>query len=249
MHRSDRMLADLTRHNRLPEDSAVPSMDSLLNEVKALCTIIAKHNVQNWVRIRLLHRHVLIPDGHIMLGRRRPERFGYWTRPTPVHEIDKRKLFPHIISVNKNAGDHEGDIFLCPSEFRIDGEDLSLNFKRVTHEFLAEFTNYVCMKSLENTFGLQALQGENCRMIEFSFDTASILLDEKVIKIELRNSMKQFSLLETSWVVTVEDGLVDQTNETRCVIVGGKHVEWTNSKAKDPSEALSILRDEGFLNL
>jgi hypothetical protein len=48
-------------------------------------------------------------------------------------------------------------------------------------------------------------------MIEFSFDTSSLLLIEVVVR-------GQFEFREIGWTVT-KDGVVDKDRETRCVII------------------------------
>jgi hypothetical protein len=98
--------------------------------------------------------------------------------------------------------------------------------------------------------GLEAVQGEVGNMIEFSFDISNLLLKEEEVKAEVREVMRGQSMLrETGWTVTVKDGAVDQTGETRCVTYPPPtgHIKVISSQAKGVWDAVKILRDEGVL--
>jgi hypothetical protein len=85
-------------------------------------------------------------------------------------------------------------------------------------------------------------------MIEFSFDVGSLLLQEDKVAAEVRDGRRGHVILrETGWSVTVKDGLVDKTGETRCVMYTTGYLKVTDSKAKGVSDAVKILRDEGVL--
>jgi hypothetical protein len=238
------MLADFLliqgSHNRFPPDTAFPQIDVLSDGFKALCAIIAKYNVQSYFRLRLLHRHMTIPEGQILLGTSTTEPHGYWTRPTRICDIDLQKIHPHIISVNTascTTEDEKRNALLFPSEFR-EGPAVSVGY--INSNFFTEFTDCLWMKGLENTLGLEAIQGQAGKMIEFSFDTGSLLLKEAEVR-------GQFDSRQTGWTVTVKDGAVDKDGENRCVIAQGSHHPVTEIKVKGMLDALKILRDEGVL--
>jgi hypothetical protein len=85
-------------------------------------------------------------------------------------------------------------------------------------------------------------------MIEFSFDISSLLLKEEEVKAEVREEGRgHFKLQETGWTITVKDGTVYKTGETRCAFFTTSHIKVTDSKAKGVSDAVKILRDEGVL--
>ena len=85
-------------------------------------------------------------------------------------------------------------------------------------------------------------------MIEFSFDVGSILISEDDVNAEVKEERTgQFKLQETGWTITVDDGTVYKTGETRCIMYSTGHVKFTDSKAKGVSDAVKILRDEGVL--
>jgi hypothetical protein len=116
--------------------------------------------------------------------------------------------------------------------------------------FITEFTDCLWAKGLENTFRLEAIQGQAGKMIEFSFDIGSLLDKEEEVKAEVREEMTgQFMIQETGWAVAVKDGTVYKTGETQCWIYPPPtgHVKIINSKAKGVSDAVKILRNEGVL--
>jgi hypothetical protein len=157
------MLADFLlihgSHNQLPPDSPFPQIDVLSDGFNELCAIIAKYNVQSHFRLRLLHRHMTIPEGHILLGTSITKPLGYWTRPTRISDIDLQKIHPHIISVDAASctiEDEKRNAPLLPSEFR---EDPPVTVGNIDGNFFTEFTNCIWANGLESTLGLEAIQG------------------------------------------------------------------------------------------
>lgn len=227
-------------HNQFRPDTSFPQIDALSEAFEELCAMIAKYNAQNHFRLRLLHRHTTIPEGQILLGTSITEPFGFWTRPTPISDVDLQNIHPHIISVDaistpNEDGSRKGQ--LVPSEFR-EGPpacDWSLE-----SDFLAEFTDHLQEKGLQNVFGLEVVQGHAGKMIEFSFDIGSLLLKEAEVK-------GQFEFQETAWAIRVKDGTVYKDGEIRCVIIQGQHIRAMKVLGKSVSEVLKILRDEGVL--
>jgi hypothetical protein len=240
--------ADLVSHNQLPADSPFPQIDVLSDGFNELSAIIAKYHVQSHFRLRLLHRHMTIPDGHILLGTSVTESLGYWTRPTRICDIDLHKIYPHILSVDATSSTSEGEkrnALLFPSEFR-EGPQVSVG--NIDGNFFTEFTDYLWANGLENTLGLEVIQGQDGKMIEFSFDVGSLLIKEEEVRAEVREERSgQFKLQETGWTITVKDGVVYKTGETRCATFTTGHVKVTDSKAKDVSDVVKILRDDGVL--
>ena len=137
------------------------------------------------------------------------------------------------------------NVRLFPSEFR-EGE--STGFGNIDHKFFTELTDCLRTKGLENIFGLEIIQGQAGKMIEFSFDIGSLLLEEEQVKAEVRKQTGGlFQLQETGWNVTVKDGMVYKSGETRCLFYTTGHVKVTDSKANSVLDALRILRDGGML--
>jgi hypothetical protein len=241
------MLADFLliqgSHNRFPSDTAFPQIDVLSDGFKELCAIIAKYNVQSHFRLRLLHRHMKIPEGHILLGTSITEPCGYWTTLARIPDVDLQRVHKHIISVDTTSCASEGEkrnAPLLPSEFR-EGPASAGN---IDGNFFTEFTDCLWANGLENTLGLEAIPGQAGKMIEFSFDIGSLLLKEEDVKAEVRG---QFESRETGWNVKVKDGAVDKDGETRCIIYPTGHVRATKIQVKSVLDALKILSDEGVL--
>jgi hypothetical protein len=126
---------------------------------------------------------------------------------------------------------------LYPSEFR---KDTPVSIGNIDGNFFTEFTDCLCTRGWENSLGLEAIQGQAGKMIEFSFDTGSLLLNEAEVR-------GQFEFRETGWTVTDKDGAVDKDGETRCIMYPTGHIKATKIQVKGVLDALKILRDEGVL--
>jgi hypothetical protein len=247
------MLADFLliqcRHNRFPPDTAFPQIDVLSDGFKELCAIIAKYNAQSHFRLRLLHRHMTIPEGHILLGTSITEPCGYWTTLARIPDVDLQRVHRHIISVDTTSCSSEGDkrnAALLPSEFR----EGPASARDIDSNFFTEVTGCLWANGLENTLGLEAIQGQAGKMIEFSFDIGSLLVMEEEVRAEVREEVRgQPMIQETGWAVMVKGGTVYTTGKTECWIYPAPtgHVKIMNSKAKAVSDAIKILRDEGVL--
>ncbi|OAQ58150.1 hypothetical protein VFPPC_11602 [Pochonia chlamydosporia 170] len=239
------LIASARLHNQFPPDTSFPQIDALSDGFEELCAIIAKYNAQNHFRLRLLHRHTTIPEGQILLGTSITEPSGFWTRPTPISDIDLQNIHAHIISVDatsRTSGDERINSLLFPSEFR---EGPLVSVGNIDGNFFTEFTDCLWAKGLGNTFGLEAIQDQVGKMIEFSFDIGSLLLNEEEVKAEVR---AQLESRETGWAVKVKDGAVDKDGETRCIIYPTGHVRATKGQVETVLDALKILREEGVLS-
>jgi hypothetical protein len=178
-----------SREPSLP-DTAFPQIDVLSDGFKELCAIIAKYSVQSHFPLRLLYRHMTIPEGQILLGTSITEPQEYWTRPTRISDIDLQKIHPYIISVDVASYTTEDDkrnTLLFPSEFR-EGPAVSIGY--IDSNFFTEFTDRLWTNGLENTLGLEAIQGQAGKMIEFSFDISSLLVIGKEVRAEVREEMR-----------------------------------------------------------
>ncbi|KAH8761533.1 hypothetical protein F5883DRAFT_562100 [Diaporthe sp. PMI_573] len=233
-------------HNQFPSDTPFPQIDVLSDGFKELCAIIAKYNVQNYFRLRLLHRHMTISEGQILLGNSIMEPLGYWTRPTAIIDIDLQNIHGHIFSVDATSCTSEGEMGnLFPSEFR---EGPPVSARNIDDNFFAEFTDCLMTRGLEKALGLEVIQDQAGKMIEFSFDIGSLLLQEEEVKAEVREERRgQFKLQDTGWTITVKDGTVYKTGETRCVTFPTGHIKVTDSKVECVSDAVKILKNEGVL--
>jgi hypothetical protein len=226
-------------YNRFPPDTVFPQIDVLSNGFKELYIIIAKYNAQSHFRLRLLHRHITIPKGHILLGTSITEPYRYWITLACIPDVDLQRVHRHIISVDITSCISESEkrnAPLLPSEF-CEGPASSRN---IDSNFFTEVTDCLWANGLENTLGLEAIQGQAGKMIEFSFDTGSLLLIEATVR-------GQFEFRETGWTVTVKDRAVDKDGEIRCLVYANGYVRATKIQVKGALDALKILRDKGVL--
>lgn len=128
-------------------------------------------------------------------------------------------------------------MILAPSEFREGCPSVVID---IDEKFFADVTHCICKHNLENIFGLEVVHGEIGKMIEFTFDSGSLLLSQAEVK-------KRLESIETGWAITVKDGLVDKNGETRCLIAQGKHVKATKADVKGWLDALKVLQDDGVI--
>jgi hypothetical protein len=190
-----------------------------------------------------------IPEGHILLGTSITEPLGYWTRTVGIPDIDRQTIHPHIISLDAASCTTEDDKRNAPlstSEFR---EDPPVSVGNIDGNFFTEFTDCLWANGLENTLGLEAIQGQAGKMIEFSFDTGSLLVKEEVVEAEVREERTgHFTLQETGWAIAIENGAVKHTGEVVCVKLDDEHrpVAVPDEVTK-VSDIVKILRDRGIL--
>jgi hypothetical protein len=75
---------------------------------------------------------------------------------------------------------------LLPFEFR-EGPASAGN---IDGNFFTEFADCLWANGLENTLGLEAIQGQAGKIIEFSFDIGSLLVMEEEVRAEVREEMR-----------------------------------------------------------
>lgn len=230
-------------HNSFPPDTPFPEVDVFSDGVNDLCALIAKYKAQNDVRLRLLHRHVKIPEGSVLLGKSTTELPGYWTAPTAISDIDIKNIYGYIFSADCTTDQGERRPGLFPSEFR-EGPLVCLD---IDDGFFTEFANCALKLGLAETLGLEVVRGQTGKTIEFSFDTGSLLLQEEDVSAKVVEMGEQFTLQETGWAVSVKDGIVLKTGETRCCTLPTGHIKITNTKIKGVKDTLDMLKGKGIL--
>jgi len=230
-------------HNQFPSDALFPQINLLSNEFQDLCAIIAKYDVQNYFRLRLLHRHMPIPEGQILLSHIITEPFGYWAKPTSILDVNLQNIHGYIFSVDTfNSARNT----LFPSEFRTGPP---INLGNISNEFFTEFIDYLQRKGLEHILGLEVTQHRIEKMIEFSFHSGNILLHEDCVRMKLGKQKEEFVLQETGWKITIQKGIVCRTGETRCATFLTGHVRITDSKLENIFNIVEFLKNEEVLDI
>ncbi|RCI16660.1 hypothetical protein L249_3291 [Ophiocordyceps polyrhachis-furcata BCC 54312] len=190
-------------HNEYALDTAMPQVDLSSDGVSEVARIIIKFGYRNLMRLRLLHRHLDLPEGYILLEKSIPG--GYWIEPTPVQKIDLGQTCGQIFSVYRGG--------LLPTEFRCGPSNLALDAK-----FSMELAKALLQNNLDAILGIEVVRdGKRCKMIETSDDSGSLLRDEATVTLTNRETLQG-----TAWAVT-GDGVVDQAAEVRCVVLEGTH--------------------------
>jgi len=225
-------------HNQLPSDTPFPQIDVLSDGFTELCAIIAKYNVQNHFQLRLLHRHTTVSEGQILLGNSIAEPLGYWTTPTSILNVDLQNIHGHIFSLDASTNT------LFPSEFRT---GVPIDAGNINSKFFTEFIRCLQTRGLGNTLGLEVVQDQLGKMIEFSFECGNLLLKDDEVKAEAREQRGQFMLQETAWIITVKDGTVYTTGEKRCASYTTGHTQWIDSKIQGVLDIMKILKDKAIV--
>ncbi|KAJ5783165.1 hypothetical protein N7457_004939 [Penicillium paradoxum] len=164
-------LADLKQssilYNQLPSDEAQPPL--LRNHSQEIRDILIRHNVQDKIGIHLIHGHFEIPSDQVMLGHYFESPAGCWTKPVPIEEVDTSNIHGHIFKLSKDGK-------LVAYEYR---EGLPTDVSEIDPCFFEEVFKYLLDHDLTDTFGLQALRGQNSPMIELVLGNAgTVMLDE-----------------------------------------------------------------------
>lgn len=134
---------------------------------------------------------------------------------------------------------------MLPSEFR---EGPPVNFDELSHDFIVDFIDCLTGRGLEKVLGIELLQAQAARMVEFSFTEGSILVQKEELKREAAEWMAGQNMFQvTGWGITVDDNnFVKQAGTTQCVIyappIGHRKVI-----VKDCLGLVETLRKEGIL--
>ncbi|KAI9674389.1 MAG: hypothetical protein M1822_009067 [Bathelium mastoideum] len=228
---TDVLTASARFHNQFPEDTVQPPDDVLTNAIKDLRQIIAKYKVQDVFQLRLIHRHFLIPEDHVLLGLHTAEPSGHWVAPTPIGDVCLSDIHGYVFSV-----DTEGHLF--PSEFRRGSFDRDIDL-----DFFQEFVENIQRDGLEHILGLQIIEEHNTSMVEFAFNFGNLLLRAQDVR-----PMRHLKFRTTGWMVTVKNGTVDSTGEQRCFYYEKQgHVRVIDTKARTLLSVIEALRKDGLL--
>jgi hypothetical protein len=222
--------------NGYPPDTEVFDAEILSRGLNALCAIIAKHGVQQFVGLVRLHQHFTIPDGHIQLGKRIRQwcAHAFWTQPTLIDEVDF-EIHPYIFSL-------DGKGQLVPSEFR---EGPPGNIGKFTTEFVKEIVETIRILGLEKKIGLVLREAPAGTMTEFPFRTGCVLVEDKDVRKEVRD---RAVVQVTQWAVVVTDGNVSIQPDQDCMASDdGIHYVPPPREVRDSSDALKVLQKEGIL--
>jgi hypothetical protein len=168
---------------------------------------------------------------------------GYWTTLARIPDVDLQRVHRHIISVDTTSRTSQGknrNAPLLPSEFR----QGPVRAGNIDGAFFTEVTDCLWANGLENTLGLEVIEGHAGKMVEFSFDIGSILLKEEEVNEDVT---RQFESRETGWNVVVKDGNVDKDGQTRCIVYASGHSKATKLQEGGVIDVLNLLRREGIL--
>ncbi|KAF2432862.1 hypothetical protein EJ08DRAFT_99914 [Tothia fuscella] len=221
------LLSSRKRQNELPDDSTFADFQA----VSDLCSIITKYQVEDQYKVHRLHKHSMVPEGHIILGQHTLHPPGVWVSNIPIAKVDLQNIYPYTLSI-----DDSGE--LCPTEWR---EGFH---KHMQIEFLRDFFNYIQERYLGNMFALQYRdpQEERGKKVEFAFNAGNFTIASKFCVVLLAGS--PYNFLQTSWVV--DNGNIE--GEVYCIVVEkAGHLKVIIENSDGFKGAICAIRNQGLL--
>lgn len=192
-----------------------------------------KYNVQSKFGLHLIHGHLTLQEGTVMLGQAIHKPLGCWTKPINIHEIDLNNVHGHIFRL-------VADNRLVAYEYR---NGTPIDMKNVGPDFLCDFIAYLKAYKLENLLGLQAVcDVSGPRMLEFVLgETGTVMLGE--------NSAKHGGIYRTTgWYLGEHDGEgrfveLDVHSKT----TKSTHQVFVSKELSDLDSLTQLLRDEDII--
>ncbi|KAI9764295.1 MAG: hypothetical protein M1840_008586 [Geoglossum simile] len=219
-------------YNQLPDDGDQPPVQQC--HLQKLANIFMRYNVQSKFGLHLIHGHLKIKEGTVMLGTSFTEPSGYLTRPTSIQDINPEGIHGHIFMLFPGQR-------LVAYEYR---EGPPNDIAGTNSAFFEELIEYLHNHALASVLGLQVLyEGQSKQMVEFVLkDVGTVMLDVSEAKYGTISRV-------TGWVVSGEGGLVEfkgaeahakTTKDTHQVFINGKVLS-------DLAELKLLLKDEGII--
>jgi hypothetical protein len=166
------MLTVCDSYNQLPDDDDQPEVQEVhLNE---LANLLRRYNVQDKFGIHLVHGHLQLEEGKVMLGASLTAVSGCWTKPTKIASVQTAETHGHIFVLTENGA-------FQAYEYR---EGPVTDLKDVDSAFFHELVRYLQANHLTTLLGLQVLAKEvPDTMCEFVIENnGTVMLDERAVK-------------------------------------------------------------------
>ncbi|KAF2229441.1 hypothetical protein EV356DRAFT_571118 [Viridothelium virens] len=164
----------------------------------AAASIIIKYGLQDAFAIAALHRHRLLPEGHIMVSSWGPHYDRYWTRSSKLTAFNE----------------HDFD----PTKFALDGDDWlpidyqcksSVGLKEAPSQFWRELQECVKSWCTEKALGIQRIHDGH--YVEYQEEDGEMSIKANHVEID-----KEY-LMPTAWAVQpLKDGSITYTEIMHC---------------------------------
>lgn len=131
--------------------------------------------VENKFGIHLVHGHLQVEAGKIMLGRVMSSFKGCWTRPTSISGLDLNNLHGHIFTLGYDG-------HFIPYEFR---EGAAPQMSAVDKGFVTALQAYLSAFNLTNYLGLEVLTSDSskdmCELV-LSSNFGTVMMERNLAK-------------------------------------------------------------------
>ncbi|KAK7177950.1 hypothetical protein PSPO01_15999 [Paraphaeosphaeria sporulosa] len=227
-------------YNTLPDDKDQPQVAEV--SIIALKTLLKQYNVQNKFGLHLIHGHMEMAKGMVMVGKPMHNLPGLWTRPTKADLLDLGAVYGYVFVLT------DGEFH--PYEFR-QGPPPPMTAN--DNAFIAAAQKYLEINNLADIIGIELLDqdrlGKHMKEFVLSDTDGTVMLPaDQVNPTEIYRT--------TGW--NAVEGTIDlKGNETsHAKTTKGTHQVFTDGKALpdvgvdlDAEEVIvEGLREAGIVN-
>ncbi len=181
--------------------------------------MLEKHNVQEKFGYHLVHGHLQVAPGRVMLGQPMAKLDACWTRPTSAKDVALGDVHGHIFVLGAD------DQFM-PYEYR-QGPPPQITANEAA--FISAVQAYLVQKNLASLIGIQLLSGDSTSkdMQEFvlSDNHGTVMMDAS-----MTNANKAYRVTGWTLVRNVDGPAELKGNEEHAETVKGPHKVFIDGK-------------------
>lgn len=209
----------LHSYNALPDDENQPHVSATV--LDHLRDLIDKHDVKYKFGMHLIHGHLEVEPGQVMLGKPMTKINACWTRPVKVERVDQEHVHGHVFIL-----DSDGQFM--PYEYR---QGAPPPMAPGDSAFVDSVKEYLVREGLGRLIGIQLLQhtldsNESGDMLEFvlSDNHGTVMMDSRITK-----SYKAYRT--TGWAVDHQAGISELSGaESHAATKAGPHKVFISGK-------------------
>ncbi|KAI3396138.1 hypothetical protein diail_469 [Diaporthe ilicicola] len=228
-------------YNMLPDDADQPHVAEVF--ITGLKTIIKEFNVQNKFGLHLVHGHVKMAKGMVMIGKPMNNLPGLWTHPAKVDQLDLGALHGYVFVLGADNEMH-------PYEFR-QGPPPPMTAN--DNAFITAAQKYLQLSGLTGIIGIELLDqdtlGKHMKEFVLSDTDGTVMLPADAV-----NPTETYRT--TGW--NAVEGLTNlkgnetshskTTKGTHQVFVDGKALPDMESNSTAEEVIIQALREAGIIN-
>ena len=228
-------------YNTLPDDADQPQVADVF--ITGLKGLIKEFGVQNKFGFHLIHGHVKMTKGMVMMGKPMSCLPGLWTRPTKADQLDLGALHGYVFVLGPDGGFH-------PYEYR---QEAPPPMTANDNAFIAAVQKYLELNGLAGIIGIELLSqdtfGKWMKEFVLSDSDGTIMLPADAV-----NPTETYRT--TGW--NAVEGIIDvkgnesahqkTTKGTHQVFVDGKGLPDIGGDFDAEQVIVEALREAGIVN-